>query len=672
MPGVTNPDNGVPAFRVYLWLAIGYGLLMLPQWFRLGPGMITLTLAIPLYQLAGMSGYWRRPGAAMRLGLTLLALIFFLATGAHAFTVATVASFFVLAVGLKWLEMGCRRDVFVMVFILLYLAGINFLFLTGPGWALMVVAGVLALFNALLWMHAGNGAGPSPAGTWRRMLGMTALALPVVILLFIFFPRMGPLWSVPLVSQARTGMTDRISPGDLASLVRSDARVFRVRFPGALPAPEKRYWRGLVLDRFDGTAWRTGAAPGSRRPGKVLGDAGGGPLAADEYEVLMEPSYERWVFAMRHSVPVSGDIYQASDGTFRFRRPVDSLVRYRMKRAAGQGGTGLTPVQWRRDTALPAVGNEKTRQWALQLARRTGSVADFVQAVLDYFHDKPFFYTLHPPRYGVNGIDAFLFGDRRGFCAHYASATAFILRAAGIPARIVVGYFGGQKSLDGHYLIVRQYDAHAWVELWYPGRGWARIDPTAAIPSSRVEKDLQGSDAGQGTGLGWSASGSFRHSPLLNWIGLRLDAVNFAWQRWVVNYHGQRQSDLLAKLRRHWGLIRPGWVASAVILGFMMLVSAWLYWRGASRGLDGHRRLYRRWLVVLRRGGVRFVRGETPLEVAERASRRDPDYGRVARSFAQLVSAHYYAQAPVPLSRLRQLLRTQRRLNRRLRGKTGA
>jgi len=669
-----DPDTGAPGFRVHLWLAVGYALLMLPQWFRLGLWMSMATVAIPLYQLAGTLGYWRRPGFAVRLIVTLLALVLFLITTGHAFTVATVASFFVLAVGLKWLEMARRRDVFVMFFILLYLAGINFLFLTGPGWMLVGLGGVLALFNALVWLHAGPAAAPTLAGTWRRMFGMTVLALPVVILLFIFFPRMGPLWSVPVVSQARTGMTDRISPGDLASLVRSDKRVFRVRFPGELPSLEHRYWRGLLLDRFDGKTWRTDGAPRSHRPGKVLSDAGVGPLSGNQYEVLMEPSYQHWAFALKNSYPVSDNIYPTGDGTFRFRRPVDSLVRYRMTRKDGHAGGSLTRTQWRKDTELPAAGNPKTRQWARDLARKTGSIGNFVQSVLRYFHDQPFYYTLKPPRYGANGIDAFLFSGRRGFCAHYASAMAFILRAAGIPARIVVGYFGGQKGLDGHYLIVRQYDAHAWVEFWYPGRGWRRIDPTAAIPPSRVEKDLRGPDDGQGqnSGLGWSAAGPFRDSPFMNWVRLRLDAVNFAWQRWVVNYHGQSQSNLLANLRRQLGVARPGWIASGLILGLMVLVSGWLYWRGESRDRDGYRKLYRRWLGVLRRGGVRLIGGETPLEAARQAGRRDPEYGRVAQSFARLVSAHYYAQAPVPLSRLRTLLREQRRLNRRLRGKTGA
>lgn len=669
---VSETNSQPPALAPQLWLVAGYGFLMSLQWARLEVGILIFSLVMPLWQLAGSAGLARRPGFRIRTAVTVVAVaLFFLTLGKH-FTLDSVVAFFVLSVALKWLELRHRRDLFVMVLILLYLGAVNFLFRTGAGWALLTVIGVLLLFNALARSHAGDLAASGTARTWRQLLGMMATATPMVALLFVFFPRIGPLWSVPLVTEARTGMTDQIRPGDLASLVRSGRRVFRVRFgKGGFPAPQDRYWRGLFLDRFADGVWRAAEPAQRQRPSKLLPDAPAGPLAKNEYEVLMEPSYHRWAFALRGSVPASGNVYRSGQGLIRFRRPADALIRYRLRQTGDRASTRLSQAQWRYEVRLPVGTNPRTRAWANQMAGRSAGVAGFVNQILHYFHDQPFFYTLHPPPYGDNGIDRFMFGQRRGFCAHYASAMAFALRAVGIPARIVVGYLGGQEGLDGRYLIVRQYDAHAWVEFWMPGKGWTRVDPTAAIAASRVEKDLwtEADRGDDGAGIGWSVGGGYRGSPAWNWVALRLDALNFAWERWVVNYHGQTQMNLIGRLKGLWLFGQLGWLALGFLAVGLVAYIAWVY-RSALGTRDPFKRLYDRWLGVLVAGGVDLTGHETPMQAADRARRVGTAYGRAAENFARLVSAHYYAQAKVSRARLKQLLREQKRLNGRAKRST--
>ena len=662
-----------PTPRVQGWLLLGYALLMVPQWLRLGLWLGALTVALPILQIGATAGFWRHPGQVVRLLIVVLALILFVLTVGHQFSVQTVAAFFVLATALKWLEMRQGRDLFVMVFILQYLAAVNFLFKTGPGWAVMALIGILVLFNALASFHAGDMAGVASRGAWRRMLVMTVVALPVVALLFVFFPRIGPLWSVPLVSQATTGMTDHISPGDLARLVQNDQRVFRARFNGPFPKPDQRYWRGLVLDRFADGTWSASSRTAPRPPGKVLGDASAKPLGPGEYEVLMEPSYRRWAFALKYSVPVSHNVFPAPQDLIRFRRPVDSLVRYRMKMVSpGQQSRGISRSRWQWYTRLPPHSDPKAHHLAARMASSSHSETDYVRHLLTYFHNQPFYYTLNPPQYGNNGIDRFLFDQRRGFCAHYASAMAFLLRAAGIPARIVLGYLGGEKGLDGKYLIVRQYDAHAWVEFWLAGRGWVRVDPTAAIDPSRVEKDLldHPANGAQSGSLSWSAASRYRNSRLLNWMGLHLDALDYAWERWVVNYHGGSQMHLLSRLHSGINLQQMGWISAAIVFMAFLGFAVWNHWLREGRGRDPYQRLYNRWLRSLREGGVTLTGDETPLQAASAAESKGRDYALVARAFARGLCAHYYAGSAIPVSQLKRLVREQKRLNRSVKGHT--
>ena len=655
--------------RCIYWLLVGYVLLIIPGLPRLPLWQLAYAVILPVWHLGMTLGWWARLGAAVRMSLVLAGVGLFFGTLSGGFNVDSVARFFVLSLSLKWLELGRRRDVYVLVFILCYLAAVNFLFQTQVLWTLVNLGGVLTLFNALQWLQAP--AGGAVVATWRRMARLLLISAPLIVALFIFFPRVGPLWSVPLVNgPARTGLSDHIAPGDLANLVRDDSRAFRASFAGQLPPPAERYWRGLVLDRFDGERWMRSHQPGRSRPGKVLSEATAGPLAKGEYEILLEPTHQRWAFALSRSRPASDNIHATRDGLVAFPRPVESSVRYRLRRLAGSVDAQVRVLTARERShylTLPTQGNPQARQWARTLAAKSPTPSALAVTLLRYFHQKPFFYTLRPPDYGANPIDELLFSRRRGFCAHYASATAFVLRAAGVPARIVVGYLGGEPSIDNSYLIIRQYDAHAWVEFWQEGVGWIRMDPTAAIAPSRVENGLRDSVADQADFLvgDWTSTQRYRDLPGVNWLNLQIDRINYQWQRWVVGYEGKTQLQLFS----HWGkgiglrelgLYSAGLIGVAALLGVLLVQGR--QWRRSAR--DPYRRLLVQWYALLQGQGLAVAPTQTPLQAAALCSPLGPAFKARAETFARLISNHYYASdSPDTRRQLQQLLRQMRALS---------
>ncbi|GGE72585.1 transglutaminase [Streptosporangium jomthongense] len=664
--------------RALLWLMASFALLLTPQIDRLPVWLIIACIALAGWRWLAQLGRVRLPGRWLRGGIMLALVAVYLIGVQGSFTVDTAASFFVLTVGLKWLETRTSRDFYVLFYILVYLATVNFLFHQEIHWALVNIGAIALLLIGLQVLNAPELPGGVKAG-WRRLGVMLLKVLPIVVLLFVFFPRMAPLWSVPLVSgQARTGISDTMRPGDISSLAQSSERAFRVTFGGAMPQYRDRYWRGLILDTLDNGTWRQSGYEPYRRPGRVNVDGGVGDLKPNEYDVLMEPTDQRWAFALADSVAVSDNVVQEADNLFRFRRPADSPIRYRLA-LQNTGETATETLEQReahRYLQLPAEGNPRARILAGELKGSTGDLG-VIRALLNRFREQPYYYTLRPPQMPDNGIDSLLFDQKRGFCAHYAGATTFVLRAAGIPARVVVGYQGGESGAGGDYLIVRQYDAHAWVEAWVEGQGWIRIDPTAAIAPDRIESGLRDAVAEEGSFLenNWASAQRYGDVALIQWASLQLDRINYQWQRWVVGYQGQSQMDLMSRLPGGFGMRELGYLTAGIVgAGLLIagLVSALQMRRGTSR--DRYRRVLDAWYQLCARAGVPVRHGETPSTLASRLAAAEPAVADSARLFARMVNSHYYKHQATgggksddkgEATRLRRLLVTMRRQLRR-------
>ncbi len=362
---------------------------------------------------------------------------------------------------------------------------------------------------------------------------LLAASLPAALLGFLLIPRLSvPLWGAPGNGEARTGISDRMAPGDLHSLLTDNAVAMRIGFDGPPPPDGQRYFRGMVLWDFDGRAWLPGVA--ARRPWLPAAVDTRGPVT--RYDVTLLPSRRHWLFALDVPVAVPEGVSMGPDRTLWLPRPVDQTAHYRVVSATNYrlAPEGLDPRIRAAALELPGGFDPGARALAERWRAAAGANDDdVVRDALHFFHDGGFAYDLDAPPLGRNSIDDFLFDTKTGFCEHYASAFTFLMRAAGIPARVVVGYQGGYWNGFAHYLLIRQSDAHAWSEVWLEGRGWIRVDPTAAA-SKVIVADAGGAmgDVGGGDRSWW-----------MPWRD-RLDIVNRWWGQTVTGFDALSQSRL--------------------------------------------------------------------------------------------------------------------------------
>lgn len=521
------------------------------------------------------------PPPGLRVGLTLL-LFAGVALGFGRIDGAMPGvTLLVLMLALKLCEMARSRDAMVVLALCCVVLVAQFIFSQSPIMAAALVLQAWAIVAAFVYLHTRRAAGRArhAAGESATLLG---LALPVAVALFLLFPRLpGPLWGLPsdTGSQGITGLSDHMAPGAISQLARSDALAFRARFDGAVPPPAARYWRGPVFWDLDDGNWHNRRSAPSAGPSQISAI---GPT--QQVAITLEPSHQRWLIAL--DMPLSsthahrrthGDNLVSPDPIeTRIRYIETSATRYRL-------GRHLVPATRRRALALPASGNPRTRALARRWAAQDSAASAIVHRALQRFHDQPYRYTLDVPRTSPgNGIDDFLFDTRAGFCEHYAGAFVFLMRAAGVPARVVTGYLGGRPGLGGNYWIVRQADAHAWAEVWYPQQGWQRVDPTAAVAPERIERGIAQSLAEPGD-LGFMARGQ-RGNPWYE-AGLVWDALDAGWNQWFLAYGPALQDRLFRNL----GLSGMGsalGLLTALVVGLMMIASALMAWRMRRPGPD--------------------------------------------------------------------------------------
>ncbi len=564
------------------------------------------------------------PSGWLRVPLTLAAFAGILATYRQISGIDAGSSLLLVMVAMKLLESRGHRDRAVVVFICYFLLFAAFL-REQPVWAPVYLgAGVLVATTALL--QTTRHAQAIPARHALRLSGrLLAQALPLMLLLFFLFPRIpGPFWSLPQRSgQAITGLADSMSPGDITELAISDEVAFRVQFDGDIPPSAKLYWRGPVFEYFDGRRW-SGAHPAARLPDSRQRTARAAARARRvDYEITLEPSERHWLLALE--TPLQWDADHAWLGTdYALIRafPVDQRLAYR----ASSVLDGITPGGdeargHTADTRLPARTNPLTRAWARQQRAKYPDDRAFIASVLDKFRNEEFFYSLTPPALGPNPIDEFLFNTKEGFCGHYASALAVLARAAGIPARVVTGYQGGELNPLGNYWIVRQADAHAWVEVWLDGH-WERIDPTAAVAPERIE---WGMDAAMDRGRIGGATARLRNNLLAERLLMSWDAANAAWNRWVLAF-GPKSQAMLLKLA---GIPHPSSRHLLMLLTVGMSIwLGWVAWRQHHQRrprTDALLRVY--WQLCERTARVTRPRhpNEGPLEYADATARQRPD-----------------------------------------------
>lgn len=524
-----------------------------------------------------------------------------------------------LLASLKAAETRTRRDARLLALLAVFVTLTHFFFGQGP-----LAAAHAALSLLLLLAALGRWTGPGEPARSLRTAGVLLLqAAPLAALLFVLFPRPdGPLWQLPVQDRARTGLADEITAGEFGDLAQSRAVAFRADFVGAVPAPDERYWRGPVYEAYDGQRWTQARGRGPSPSVEVYG-----PTLA--YTLTLEPSSKPWLLALDTPTELPPGVFLTNAFQAVTLRPAPGRTRYAFQGRSSRLGVRESPERLNFDLQLP--GEESPRARALAASWHTLEPAARVEAALGYLRSANFHYTLLPPTLPERDrVDAFLFGTRQGFCEHYASAFAFLMRAAGLPARIVGGYLGGEVNPNGGYLIVRQQDAHAWTEVWLPGQGWVRVDPTAAVAPARVS-------AGLPTALTRPTATAAPTPTSLRRAALRLDALQNRWNTWVAGYDGPQQRDLLGRLGMG-GVGSPLYLALGGGLLALALLPTLLAARLRPRHADPAARLLDDLTHRLR---LPRAPGETSTAYGERAAQRFPEQ---AQAIAGAVRAYHAAR----------------------------
>jgi transglutaminase-like putative cysteine protease len=598
---------------------------------------VAIGLACAAWRILTLNGYLAPPkqrkgvrfamGAITGLLVVAVALRFRTLNGLAAGT-----ALLVVMGALKVVESRVRRDDAIII-------GVSLFLLLAAGLAgqslLRAPLYLLALWGACaaIALVAHGGSSLSTRAALRLSARTLVMSLPLALLCFAFFPRVaGQFWALQGGSSATTGLTDEMSPGNIGQLATEYDPAFRATFTATPPRQSALYWRGPVLNSFDGFTWRRERTREYRAPHiDLIGDE-------VRYRITMEPSNQRWLFALD---TVAGsprrEIALTHDRVLIAMDPVTAVTSYdAVSHLETRAEQPLSDYARTIETRLPLDRNPRARALAQDLRTRARSDGEFARLVLDWFRTQGLEYTLEPGVTTIDSVDTTLFDSKRGFCGHFASAYANLMRAAGIPARVVTGYLGGEWNPVGGYYLVRQSEAHAWTEVWLDERGWTRIDPTAVVAPERLQRGVFELLAGS-----LPTTSTFVHNtPVLRRITLVWDGMNQWWQSNVVEFNLRSQFNLLGRL----GIDSPSWqhLGWAFALGLL----AWIAWialalrRGV--GVSRHDEISRLWLKANRKfGRVALPRqpAEGPLDYAARIGAARPDLKSLALDIAQRYAA---------------------------------
>lgn len=633
-----------------LWLLLSSQLLNLT--------MISNQLSTWMLAIIGLCLCWRalmnvqdtaKPSKGVLVLLALSGSVLLAMMGKQLGLLNSMVHLLCFAYGLKSLELNARKDIYQLSLLGIFVLASALIFSQSIYFSLIVFLFVVfnfVLLNSLFMVEQ----------TTIKQVKTTGLlflqSLPLAIVLFIVFPKLPPFWKVPLAKSSTTGLSDSVQIGDIANLVGSDALAYRVDFGDFSPAYRQLYWRTLVLDYFDGVKWTTSNYFSAELKQYQANIEAGKPLnnhqqfrqntgsnllrrnpAADvinandqviNYQIIAEPSYQHWLFAL--------DVAKVNDGEKIIQTPYYNLYALQEVTKALQYSVTsnlsmpldfhLSKLGRETNLAIPEQSNPRLTAEGRRLRAQYKTDEAIISAVLQHFRQQNYFYTLQPPLLINNSLEQFYFETRAGFCEYYASTFAYLMRAAGIPTRLVLGYMGGELNPNGRYYSIYQRDAHAWTEVWLAGKGWQRVDPTAAVHPTRVESGFNDSLLAEQASLSNSlfSAQTFENLAFLNNIRMQLQALDYQWTRWVVGYSSQKQLNLLSQ----WlGKVQPWKMALiiGVILVSMMLV-LWLVHfinnKEKKRVLKSHQQLYQTALNILSTKGYFRTSDESAKQFAYR------------------------------------------------------
>ena len=632
-----------------LWIIACLVLVVIPHAARI-PAWVLATFAL----LAG----WRAANAVRGVPLPSRWMVIAMSVAVLAAVYVTHGSFFgrdtgvallIVLTGMKLMETRGLRDAYVLSALGYFLVVTNFLYAQSIATGLYMLA-VVVLMTATLIAFSTERGELGPRARLAIAASILVQATPIMLVLFFLFPRLpGPLWSLPRDAHAAaSGLDETMSPGRISRLSLSDSVAFRVRFHGKPPVANRLYWRGPVMWHTDGFEWTRAQSGRSWRA--QYAELEGDPV---DYTVTIEPHQHAWLFALDIPTTIPTGAQMSRDFQLLAPKPVRARRRYEMRSYTEANLTRISVEERAAALALPEGMHPKARALAREWRESLDDDAAIVDRALEYFRLQPFVYSLSPPVLENDPVDEFLFDTRSGFCESYAASFAVLMRAAGIPARIVTGYQGGELNPLGEYLVVRQRDAHAWTEVWIEGRGWVRIDPTGAVSPNRIELGMDGAIPPR---IGAAGLDIATRGPLWDaWRSFRfgIDALNAGWNDWVLGYGTTRQRRLLhlfgAGEASAGDLVMGMFAATGVVLA---LLAVWLA-RRKPVPLDPAQRAYRRFCRELARAGVARRDTEGPLDFAARAGAALPARRAQVERITHLYVALRYAGEPSNLRALK-------------------
>ena len=625
-------------------LLLACTMVILPFLFHLPIWIGIVSLGFILWRALFDFGYHKLPGKWLRLVLIFLTLAGILLQYKTALGRQPGASLIIMLMCLKLLELQNPRDEKVVIYLGFFIVAVGFLFNQSlwMGAYMVAVAFTLSLSLMLLTHQQAREKNTfTYVKLHTRRLGLMFLqALPITLLLFVFFPRLSsPLWGLPEDAfSATSGLSDSMAPGEVSQLSQNHSVAFRVQFDELSPPENQLYWRALVLNHYDGWQWRQHI--NAIQPFDTNSVV---PLSAPmNYSIMLEPHPRNWLFLLDKPIGKTFPGQLDSLGQLCTNESVKQTKRYSMRAVLNYIDTSPRPDN--NSLYLPRYASPKATSLALEWVSQSSTVDEVVNKALTYFREQEFYYSLQPPLLFDDPVDEFLFETRKGYCEHYASAFTLLMRAAGIPARVVIGYQGGEYNGIDNYFIVRQSDAHAWSEVWFPDRGWQRVDPTAVIPFHRVEKNpvqLRLRPEAQQQSL---AQQSF----LQQWLkdtGFYFDALNYRWKRWVIGYNQKRQASLYDDFR--WDKLGRYGLAIMMVLLFVLsyavILVPWSTLRRTSR--DPASKLYARFCKKMARAGIKHHDWEGAEEYSQRILQQRPELIRPVKRITWLYNRLRYSKS---------------------------
>lgn len=551
----------------FLFLNVLAALLLhatrLPVW------LIVFSIATLIWRMVVFSGRVPKPNWLLKLVLVSAGFVGVYVSYGFSPNIESMVSLLIAGVMLKPLEVEKQSDSYLLIFLNYFLCALLFLFDRSPLDFLLVIAVMLMTLTSQVLIHFYDQ--PDRWQSFKVGFGILIKSLPLALVLFLILPRLGPLWILNTPTQAGVvGLSDSMSPGSIAELGENSELAFRVKIlEGELPM-NQRYWRAFTLNEFDGNSWqRAQTFDDAVNFDTYLNDT-----ASIRFDVLLEPHEKTWLFNLGSAQPLTEGITVHTDGSFSSNRKIYSQWQYQVAAKASEilPHTSLSNYQRQQSTRIPSGTNPKTQAFANALWQESGELGVFIAALRNFILQEQFSYTLSPGSYsGADQIDDFLFNSKTGFCSYYAGALAFMLRSVNVPARIVLGYMGGEDNDVSGTLSVFQYDAHAWVEVYIEGRGWLRIDPTGWVSPERVELGL--SSAVPDQFVGFNSQSEWLRSLRQQW-----QAFDYYWNDWMLSYKGEKQQSLLDEI---WG-DKTAQELAYILMGLLLvLISAlflFLWW----------------------------------------------------------------------------------------------